>query len=98
MAHAKLTGHHLVTAERILSHPTGHNIEWREAAAMLAELDAISEESNGRYVVRLGGEYQVFDRSRGKDLDVQQVVDLRRMLQAEGITVASLHESDGEET
>ena len=60
---SKITGRHLVTAERILSHPAGHNIEWRDAAALLAELDAIAEESNGRFLVTLGGESEVFDRS-----------------------------------
>jgi hypothetical protein len=90
MTESKISGRHLVTAERILSHPAGHNIEWRDAAALLAELDAIAEESNGRFLVTLGGESRVFDRPLGKDLDVQQVVDLRRMLTAAGITLDTL--------
>ena len=90
MSNVKLSGHHLLTAQRILAHPAGHNIEWRDAAAMLAELDAIAEEANGRFIVTLGGESEVFDRSRGKDLDVQQVVDLRRMLIAAGVTPDTL--------
>ncbi len=94
MANPRLSGHHLATAEKILSHPTGHNIEWHDAAALLAELGAISEEANGRFVVTLGTETEVFDRSRGKDLDTQQVVNLRRMLSAAGITRESLRARD----
>jgi hypothetical protein len=92
MAHAKLTGHHLVTAEKILSHPTSHNIEWHDAAALIVEVGSITEASNGRYTVTLGDETQVFDRPRGKDLDTQQIVDLRKMLHAAGFTLESIHE------
>jgi hypothetical protein len=92
MEHAKLTGHHLVTVERILSHPASHNIEWHDAASLLAEIGSITEGSNGRFTVVLGDETQVFDRPRGKDLDTQQVVDLRRMLRASGFTSESIHE------
>ena len=60
MAHAKLTGHHLVTAEKILAHPASHNIEWHDAAALVAEIGSITEESNGRY--------QRHDRRRDPDL------------------------------
>jgi hypothetical protein len=94
MAHAKLTGHHLVTAEKILSHPTSHNIEWHDAAALVVEIGSITEESNGRYTVTIGDETQIFDRPRGKDIDTQQIVDLRRMLKASGFTTESIHEKD----
>jgi hypothetical protein len=92
MAHAKLTGHHLVTAEKILNHPASHNIEWHDAAALLAEIGSITEGSNHRFTVTLGDETEVFDRPRGKDLDTQQIVDLRRMLRASGFTLESIHE------
>jgi hypothetical protein len=92
MAHAKLTGHHLVTAEKILAHPASHNVEWHDAAALVAEIGSIAEESNGRYRVTIGDETQIFDRPRGKDLDTQQIVDLRKMLKSIGITTDSIHE------
>jgi hypothetical protein len=75
VAHAKLTGHHLVTAETILSHPASHNVG-----------------SNGRFTVTLGDETQVFDRPRGKDLDTQQIVDLRKMLKTAGFSLENIHE------
>ena len=92
MEHAKLTGHHQMTAERILNHPTSHNIEWHDAASLLAEIGSITEGSNGRFTVTLGDETQVFDRPRGKDLDTQQVVDLRRMLRTSGYTTENVHD------
>ncbi|MGB8196895.1 MAG: hypothetical protein WCF25_07815 [Acidimicrobiales bacterium] len=93
MAHAKLTGHHLVTAEKILNHPTSHNIEWHDVAALLAEIGTITEGNNHRFTVTLGDETEILDRPRGKDIDTQQVVDLRRMLHAAGFTLENIHES-----
>ena len=61
-------------------------------AALLVEIGSITEGSNGRFTVKLGEETEVFDRPRGKDLDTQQVVDLRRMLRAAGFTPESIHE------
>jgi hypothetical protein len=42
--------------------------------------------------VTLGDETQIFDRPRGKDLDTQQIVDLRKMLKAAGFSLESIHE------
>jgi hypothetical protein len=91
MEHPKLKSHHLVTAEKILNHPASHNVEWHDAAALIVEIGSITEEANGRFTVSIGDETQIFDRPRGKDLDVQQIVDLRKMLTATGITLESLH-------
>jgi hypothetical protein len=92
MEHPKLKSHHLATAEKILTHPASHNIEWHDAAALVVEIGSITESANGRYTITIGDETQIFDRPRGKDLDVQQIVDLRKMLTASGITLESLHE------
>jgi len=80
------------TAEKILSHPASHNVEWHDAAALLAEIGSITEGSNGRFTVTLGDETQVFDRPRGKDLDTQQIVDLRKMLKTAGFSLENIHE------
>jgi hypothetical protein len=39
---------------------------------------------DGKYVVAIGGETQMFVRPNHKDVDVQTVVDLRRMLTSAG--------------
>lgn len=92
MNHHGLTGHHLVTAEKILSHPTSHNIEWLDVVSLLSRAGSVTEESNQRFSVTIGAETQMFDRPRGKDIDEQQVVDLRRMLHNAGYTADSLKE------
>jgi hypothetical protein len=85
-----LSGQHLTTATRILTHPTSHNIAWHDVESMLEQLGAISEEKNHRFTVTVGSETETFDRPKGDDIDEQQVVDLRRMLRNAGITLDSL--------
>ena len=41
-------------------------------------------EHDGKFLVKVGDETEVFTRPKGKDIDVQQVVDLRRMLTGAG--------------
>ena len=90
MEHIELKSHHRTTAEKILAHPTSHNIEWHDVLSLLSQVGTVTEEANHRYKVTIGGETEIFDRPKGDDLDTQQVVDLRRMLHGAGITPESL--------
>jgi hypothetical protein len=68
---------------RLFQHPVGHNIEWREVLSLLEAVASV-EETHGRYMVTLGPETEMFEPPRHKDIDAQQVVDLRRMLKNAG--------------
>jgi len=72
-------GDHRATLEKILRHPAGGNIEWREVKSLLDAVGATTEEHNGKLKVTLGGETEVLEPPRGKDIDAQMIVDLRRM-------------------
>ena len=85
-----LDHHHRRTAEAILSHPVGHNIEWRDVLSLLAATGEVIEEHNGKFKVSVGGETETFQRPSGKDVNEHMVVDLRRMLGAAGITAEGL--------
>jgi hypothetical protein len=74
-----LSSHHRLTIEKIFSHPAGGNIEWRQVLSLLEDLGSVKREHNGKFIVTLGPETQVFE-PRGKDIDEQVTVDLRRML------------------
>lgn len=87
-----LDNHHRRTAQAILSHPISHNIEWREVISLLEVIGDVTEEHNGTFKVRVGGETETLHRPSGKDLGDQTVVDLRRMLGSAGITAAGLRE------
>jgi hypothetical protein len=79
-----LNNHHTDTLAAIHAHPTSHNIRWVDAVSLIGAVGDVEEKHDGRFRFTIGTESQVFDRPHGKDLTVQQVVDLRHMLQAAG--------------
>jgi hypothetical protein len=82
---ADLNHHHRDTLERIFSHPSSGNIEWRQVLSLLEAVATTTEELNGKFRVTLGGETEVLQPPGGKDVDRQMVVDLRRMLTKAGL-------------
>jgi hypothetical protein len=81
---AHLNNHHRDTIEKIFAHPASHNIEWRQVLSLLEAIGTATEEHNGKVTVTVGPEREVFRSPHGKDVDVQMVVDLRRMLTQAG--------------
>ena len=82
---AKLSAAHRKTLDEIFGHPASANIEWRRVRALLDALGAATEEHNGKLRVTLGAESEVLQPPRGKDIDRQLIVDLRRMLTRAGV-------------
>jgi hypothetical protein len=81
----RVHGDHRAVLEKILRHPASHNIEWRQVRSLLDALGATTVEHNGKLKVTLGDETEVFQLPRGKDIDAQMIVDLRRMLTRAGV-------------
>lgn len=81
----KLDGHHRKTVEKLFTHPTSHNIQWHDVLSMLEAAGQVEEPHDGRFLVTLGAETQMFDAPKGPDVDTQQIVDLRRMLTSAGL-------------
>jgi hypothetical protein len=79
-----LNNHHRDTLEKIFQHPTSHNIEWLDVISLLETVGTVVESHDGKFVVTLGSETETFVRPNHKDVDVQTVVDLRRMLHGAG--------------
>ncbi len=79
-----LNSHHRDTLAQILQHPLGRNIDWRDVLSLLEAVADVKESPHGKFLVTLGGETQAFEPPRHKDIDAQQVVDLRRMLSNAG--------------
>lgn len=81
---AHLSSHHRDTLGRIFSHPPSRNIEWREVLSLLEAIGTVTHEHNGKLRVTVGPETEVFPAAQGKDVEIQIVVDLRRMLKQAG--------------
>ncbi len=85
----EMDGHHRATVEKLFRHPTSHNVQWHDVLSLLRSVAIVSEEHDGRYKVTLGSETETLDAPRGHDIDIQTVVDLRRMLEGAGIGPAT---------
>ncbi|HVB70172.1 MAG TPA: hypothetical protein VND83_01550 [Acidimicrobiales bacterium] len=79
-----LNNHHRDTLVSIFLHPTSHNIDWKAVISLLSVVGTVDETPAGKFHVTLGSEELVLTKPRNKDVDVQTVVDLRRMLTASG--------------
>jgi CO/xanthine dehydrogenase FAD-binding subunit len=80
-----LDAEHRNTLEQIFARPSSGNVEWRRVRSLHDEVATVTERHNGKLRVRLGGGTEVLERPRGKDVDAQMLVDLRRMLTRAGI-------------
>ena len=81
---ADLNHHHRDALRQIFRHPTSHNIEWPHVISLLEAMGALEVRHDGKLVVKLGKATEVFEGPRGKDLQADQVVVLRRMLRNAG--------------
>ncbi|AMM22708.1 hypothetical protein AX769_21535 (plasmid) [Frondihabitans sp. PAMC 28766] len=79
-----LTSHHRSTLQHILQHPSSNNVTWQDALSLLDEAGTVSIGRNGEITLTLGDETESFDPGTRKDLDVENLVDLRRMLAGAG--------------
>jgi hypothetical protein len=75
-----LNNHHRDTLLQLFQHPTSHNVDWQAVLSLLEVVGTVEPRHDGKYAVTVGAETEIFTRPKQKDIDVQQVVDLRRML------------------
>ena len=83
-----LDGRHRDTLLRLFEHPTSHNIEWQEILSLLEALGSVEPFRDGKSRARLGAKTEALARAKHKDIDVQQIVNLRRMLTGAGYVEA----------
>ncbi len=75
-----LNNHQQATVEKILAHPASGNVEWRQVLSLLEAVGEVTEEHDGHVKVTVGPETETLHRPRGKDVDEQMIVNLRRLL------------------
>jgi hypothetical protein len=80
----ELGSHHRDTLEKIFARPSSGNVEWRQVHSLLEAVGTVVEEPNGKLRVTVGQETEVITPPHDKDVDVQLLVDLRRMLRNAG--------------
>ena len=93
-----LSGHHRDTLQQIFQEKTNHNVEWHDVVSLLEAVGSIEERHDDMFLFRIGEETEVLRRPRDKDIDGQQLVDLRRILTSAGYdTVAAELQDKGRE-
>ncbi len=94
-----LSGHHRDTLLQIFQGKTNHNVEWHDVVSLLEAVGSIEQRHDDMFVFRIGQETEVLRRpSDDKDIDGQQLVDLRRILTTAGYdTIAADLENKGKE-
>jgi hypothetical protein len=70
--------------EKLFRHPLSHNVEWREVLSLLSAIGTLEERRDGKFVLKLRSEPEIVERPKGKDLDADEVVELRRILRDAG--------------
>jgi hypothetical protein len=82
-----LSSHHRDTLLQIFQEKTNHNVEWHDVVSLLQEVGSIEQQHDDMFLFRLGDETEVLRRPSEKDIDGQQLVDLRRILTSGGYDV-----------
>ena len=86
-----LSSHHRNTMRKIFQHPTSHNIEWHDVVSLLEAVGSVAPHRDGKFAVTVGSEKGFFDIPEGKDIDIDTVAGLRRILTAAGYDEAGGH-------
>ena len=79
-----LSGHHRDTLLKIFQQDTNYNVEWHDVVSLLEAVGSIEQRHDDMFQFRIGEETEVLRRPSGKDIDGQQLVDLRRLLTSAG--------------
>ena len=79
-----LSGHHRDTLLQIFQQKTNYNVEWHDVVSLLEAVGSIEQQHDDMFLFRIGEETEVLRRPSDKDIDGQQLVDLRRILTSAG--------------
>jgi hypothetical protein len=83
---------------QIFQKKTSHNVEWHDVVSLLEAVGTIEQQHDDMFLFRIGHETEVLRRPSDKDIDGQQLVDLRRILASAGYdTLATDLEAKGKE-
>src|SRR5215471_943200 len=97
-----MAGHHEIlgrdrrTLEAVFRHPVPGNLAWSDALHLVERLGTSASEPNGRLLFAIGTHKHVFHRPHNKELTPEEITQLRKFLEAAGITPDSADVADEE--
>lgn len=79
-----LNSHQRDTLLALFQHRTSHNIEWHDVLTLIEAVGTAELRHDEKYIVHIGSETEVVPKPKHKDVDVEVIVHLRRMLTSAG--------------
>ena len=84
-----LNNHHRDTMVKIFQHPATHNLEWHDVLSLLEAVGTLESRHDDRFRLLIEGHSHTFERPKGKDVDVETIVELRGVLRTAGYVPAA---------
>ena len=82
-----LNHHHARVLREIFAHPLAHNLEWPDVVGLINSLGSAEPRHDGKYEFQIGSVNAVFTKPRHKDIEVDDLLELRRFLKDAGVDV-----------
>jgi len=92
----KILGRDRRTLEAVFRHPVPGNLAWSDALHLVERLGTTAQEPNGRLQFAIGTHKHVFHRPHAKAMTPEEITQLRKFLEAAGITPESADVVDKE--
>jgi hypothetical protein len=86
------------TLEALFRHPVARNLAWADALHLVERIGSVRQEHNARLLLAIGEHRHVFHEPHGKELNAEEVQQLRKFLEGAGVTPATvdvIEEQDG---
>ena len=74
------------TLDGLYAHPLARNLEWTNVMALFHEIGSVEHKPNDGTVLQLGAEQQMLRRPHGKDLTLDEVMEIRHFLTRVGVS------------
>jgi hypothetical protein len=82
------------TLEALFRHPAARNLAWSDALHLVERLGSVHQEHNGRLLLVIGEQRHVLHEPHAKELNAEEVQQLRKFLEGAGVTPATVDVMD----
>ena len=79
-----LSHNHRATLAKIFQHPVSHNLEWNDVRSLFEAIAVVEDKRDGKISIVLNDHSDTLERPKHKNLDAQEVLDLRHLLEEAG--------------
>jgi hypothetical protein len=74
------------TLDALFAHPVACNLEWAQVMALFREVGSVESRPNDKTVILLGAAQEMLGRPHGKDMTLEEVMEIRDFLSGVGVS------------